>query len=232
MSISVCVYCREGIILASDSRLTLTNSQVENSVMYSDNTTKTFLAKQIGISFTGDSDIEGVHISKFINNFIDENITVDTCVSTVPQLLINYFNKLKTSLQITFFVAGYLKTTKEQVLYTIYLKTGEIAQTDTKGGGASWHGDPSDILNKLLIPVYQQQVVNGKLSYTRLADHLIPFDHFNMQDSIDFAVHCVSTVEKTIRFQTRQQSVGGPIDVLVIKPGEAFWVYKKELHIK
>lgn len=42
MSISVCVYCRDGIVLASDSRLTLSNSQVKNGVMYSDNTTKTF----------------------------------------------------------------------------------------------------------------------------------------------------------------------------------------------
>jgi len=33
-----------------------------------------------------------------------------------------------------------------------------------------------------------------------------------------------------MRFQTREKTVGGPVDVLVIKPDRAFWVARKELH--
>ncbi|SFL30482.1 20S proteasome, alpha and beta subunits [Bacillus sp. 5mfcol3.1] len=228
MSISICVYCRDGIVLASDSRLTLTNPRVKNSVMYSDNTTKTFLAKQIGISFTGVSDIDGVHISKFINSFISENIKDETCVSVVPQLLKGYFNKLKANLETTFFVTGYHKKTKEQILYTVRLNNGDIETNSTKGGGAAWQGDPGDILSRLLL----NDVYRKEINYRELAYYPIPFETFNIQDSIDFAVHCVNTTEKTMSFQIRNQSVGGPIDVLVIKPHEAFWVHKKELQIK
>ncbi|HEY3931194.1 MAG TPA: hypothetical protein VGM58_02375 [Verrucomicrobiae bacterium] len=33
----------------------------------------------------------------------------------------------------------------------------------------------------------------------------------------------------TMRFQIRGKTVGGPIDVLVIKPTEAFWISRKTL---
>ncbi|MBG9839044.1 MULTISPECIES: hypothetical protein [Bacillus cereus group] len=234
MSISICVYSRDGIVLASDSRLTLTNTQVKNGVMYSDNTTKTFLAKQIGISFTGISDIDSVHISKFINIFISENINDETCVSVVPKLLKDYFNKLKANLTTTFFVAGYHKKTKEQLVYSVELARNIIVPISTKEPDAAWHGDPSDILSRLYSHVHHLNIDSkGRIiGHSELDYYPIPFQHFNIQDAIDFAVHCVKVVEEIIRFQPRAQSVSGSVDVLVIKPDEAFWVYKKELHIK
>lgn len=195
-------------------------------------TPQKLLAKQIGISFTGDSDIDGVHISKFINTFISENIKDETCVSTVPQLLKDYFYKLKSNLAITFFVAGYHKKTKEQVVYSVELAFNKIVPFSTKEPNASWHGDPGDILSRLHTRVYQQRIDRGKINYTQVDYYPIPIHTFNIQDSIDFAVHCVRVVEEIIRFQPRAQSVSGSVDVLVIKPDEAFWVHKKELHIK
>ena len=38
-----------------------------------------------------------------------------------------------------------------------------------------------------------------------------------------------STID-AIRFQPRPKTVGGPIDVIVIKPNRSFWVQRKELH--
>jgi hypothetical protein len=59
----------------------------------------------------------------------------------------------------------------------------------------------------------------------------IPFQFFTLQDAIDFAVYAVRVTIDSIRFQTRAKTVGGPIDVLVIKPTEACWIDKKELHV-
>jgi hypothetical protein len=51
-----------------------------------------------------------------------------------------------------------------------------------------------------------------------------------LQDAIDFAIYAVKTTRDTMRFQTRFKTVGGPVDVLVIKPEKAFLVQRKELH--
>ncbi len=58
----------------------------------------------------------------------------------------------------------------------------------------------------------------------------IPYQFFTLQDAIDFCVFAVRSTTDAIKFQPRPKTVGGPIDVLVIKPDEAFWVQRKELH--
>jgi hypothetical protein len=51
-----------------------------------------------------------------------------------------------------------------------------------------------------------------------------------LQDAIDFGVYAVKTTIDTMRFQQKEKTVGGPIDVLVIQPyNEPFFVQKKEL---
>ncbi len=50
-----------------------------------------------------------------------------------------------------------------------------------------------------------------------------------LQDGIDFAVFAIRTTIDTMRFQMCVKTVGGPIDVLVIKPSGAQWISRKEL---
>ncbi|PYL08483.1 MAG: hypothetical protein DME34_04505 [Verrucomicrobia bacterium] len=57
----------------------------------------------------------------------------------------------------------------------------------------------------------------------------IPFQFFTLQDAIDFAVFAVRSTIDAIRFQPRAKTVGGPIDVLIIKPTGAAWIQRKEL---
>ena len=82
MSFVITIAVREGIVMAADSRLTLTfkdpnltdlNSKVERliSVPQTDAATKLFVAQdRIGISTFGVGDINGVPISGFIESFI------------------------------------------------------------------------------------------------------------------------------------------------------------------
>ena len=65
-----------------------------------------------------------------------------------------------------------------------------------------------------------------------LKEMQMPIDQFTIQDAIDFAVYAIKTTAETMRFQLTAKTVGGPIDVLVLKPSEALWVKKKELKVE
>ena len=41
-------------------------------------------------------------------------------------------------------------------------------------------------------------------------------------DAIDFAKYAIQTTIDTMKFQQRGKTVGGPIDILIIKPDNAF----------
>jgi len=84
-------------------------------------------------------------------------------------------------------------------------------------------------LARLILPVAQ---IDQKGAVTNTFPHFgIPFKFFTLQDAIDFAVFAVRSTIEAIRLQPRPKTVGGPIDVLVIKPENAFWVQRKELSV-
>jgi hypothetical protein len=79
MTFIICLYVREGIVMASDSRLTLNatrqegdNRIIQMAVGQSDSNYKTFLTQNgIGISAYGAAEIEGTPISGYIDSFIN-----------------------------------------------------------------------------------------------------------------------------------------------------------------
>jgi hypothetical protein len=91
-TITICV--REGIVIASDSRLTLSPTRQEQEkqiiqtvVGQTDSTYKTFLtSNNIGISTFGSADIQGVPLTGFIESFINEILSQGNYeVDQVPQ---------------------------------------------------------------------------------------------------------------------------------------------------
>lgn len=57
----------------------------------------------------------------------------------------------------------------------------------------------------------------------------IDYNMMNLQDAIDFARFAIRTTIDTQRFLQMEKTVGGPTDVLVIKPQESIWVSSKEM---
>lgn len=94
--------------------------------------------------------------------------------------------------------------------------------------GVSWGGE-GDILSRIIKPAFSQ---DSQGNYQPYPNHQIPYQFFTLQDAIDFSVYAIRTTTDTIRFQPRAKTVGGPIDVLVIKPDEVKWVQKKELKVR
>lgn len=237
MSLIITTYIREGIVLSSDSRLSISHKVLGiKNITQSNAVRKTFVtSNSVGISSCGAADINGVPIAGFIDSFISEEIADnDYTVEEVTDLLMEYFRKIDNNLLTFFHVAGYdnnmvgNKTVKSQKLYRIHVKNNskEDIIKNKIVQGSIFNGYPH-VLAKLLNPVYIKNN-DGK------PDSFIPFNgiawsFLNMQDAIDFNRFGTQTTIDAMRFETIDKTVGGPIDILVISPVNHYWVQKKNL---
>lgn len=241
MSFIITLYIREGIVMASDSRLTLNAEQKKPNGQrtllaagMSDSNYKTFLAQnRIGISTFGQAAINGAPIGGFIDTFIREHLSDTPTVTEFANELNEHFRTFNPIPDAGFHIAGYEKTENrlKQMVYQVapFHNTVQVKNPDKPDGepsqGASWSGE-GDILARLLQPVFTKDK-NG--NYTQLPHYQIPWQFFTLQDAIDFAVYAIRTTIDSVRFLPRAKTVGGPIDVLVIKPSESIWISRKEL---
>lgn len=238
MSFVITMYVREGIVMAADSRLTINTTQTQAqgqivtvAVPQSDSNNKAFLApNNIGILTCGKADIGGVPIAGYIETFISNNMAGGIIsIDAVPQLLLNYFRQLQPIPDTQFYVSGYkdINGQKEQQVWHVNLLQNIINRLNPLGQqGANWGGE-IDVLVRLINNVGALDPQGNLLNPLPL--YSIPFQYFTLQDAIDFCIFAIRSTIDLIRFQARVKTVGGPIDVLVIKPDEAFWVQKKTL---
>jgi hypothetical protein len=239
MSLITVLFVPEGIVIAGDSRLTLTwktivdGTEQTQSVAASDSNAKIFTIKnKFGLGTFGAADIKGIPISGFITQFTEEKVSDETTIDEIPKLLLDFFGAFD-NLATHFYTAGYKIESGISVPY-VYLinianKSFERINSNPENifYGANWGGE-IEILMRLLNNVKIQQGGN----YIDLEQTPILWDFFTLQDAIDFSLFAVRTTIETIRFQRKIKTVGGPIDILVIKPNEKpNWISKKQLHI-
>ena len=240
MSLIATLFVREGIVMAGDSRLTINTQEqkgdqsiVHLAVGQSDSTYKVFLAPHdIGISTCGAADIQGVPIAGYIESFIAEALTDQlSSVEEVASKLLEHFGAFEPVPATQFHVAGYTRVdgTLEQEVWSVEVAPRQVTRLNVPGQqGASWAGE-GDVLARLIQPVAQVDA-DGNIVAT-FPSHPIPWQFFTLQDAIDFAVFAIRSTIDVLRFQPRPKSVGGPVDVLVIKPSGATWVQRKELRV-
>ena len=238
MSFIITMYVREGIVMASDSRLTLNSEQprekqvVNIAVGLSDSNYKTFLApNRVGISTYGLAEIKGSPIGGFIESFIQEQLTgTNIEIHQIAQKLLEYFRRGESAPATQFHVAGYKEDqdSKDQQVWHVDVAQNITRRLNPPGTQGAWWGGEADIVTRMVNPVGTLDK-DGNLA-ERLPYFQIPWQFFTLQDAIDFCVFAVRSTIDAIRFQPRPKTVGGPIDVLVIKPDKAFWVQRKELH--
>lgn len=239
MSLVIGVYVREGIVMASDSRLTLTlqrstaGGSETLSVPSSDSNYKTFVtAGHIGISTFGAADISGVPLAGFIESFIRDEIgTGIRSPEEVAKALATHFGAMAPVPQTGFMVGGYQEssTGTDQQLWSVDLSKRSVTRSNPLSDqGVVWGGE-ADILARLLGQVGALDE-KGQLG-SAVPFFPIPYQFFTLQDAIDFAVYAIRSTIDSLRFQARAKTVGGPIDVLVLKPGESIWVARKSLAV-
>lgn len=241
MSLIMTVYVREGIVMAADSRLTLAvpkpatgGVQQMVSITSSDSATKVFLASEsVGIATFGVAGIGGVPLAGFIDSFIVEKVRGKGLDPTsVANEVLTYFKNQGVKQATQFHVAGYAKTdgVLTQHVLSVDLDQQTVTQLNPPNQqGANWGGE-ADVLQRLLNDVTLTAAPGA--APTPIPFFGVPFEYFTLQDAIDFAVYGIRSTIDTLRFQTREKTVGGPIDVLVLRPDSAHWIAQKKLAIQ
>ena len=243
----VAVYVNEGIVMASDSRISITSKKIANDGSdgkpivvketmdhFSDTSYKTFLMDQkIGISFCGNATINSAPIAGYIEEFMREN--KGCSITELPEKIRDYFHDLEPDKDTTFFVAGYELTDGEarKKVFRIHTNASNgtgIEEKDTSFSNAMWDG-ARDVASRLFTDLYIKEAdATGKEIYTKHSKYDLALQHWTLQDAIEFAEFAISATINCMKFQKRPKTVGGPVDILVIKPDEAFWVKRKTLH--
>lgn len=238
MSLIVTVFVNEGIVMASDSRCTYNrtekntklNTTVHKLGVHTNNSTiKTFLCPNgNGISVCGEASIKGIPITGFIENFIRENVDKTTDIDDIPQKVIDYFSTFSPKPNAIFTLAGYHKENDNLVqrIYKIRLHDNHIEKIKTENQGATWDGE-SIVLARLLQPA-AIKTPDGK--YQDFPHAEIAWNFFTLQDAVDFCNYAIKTTIDTMHFQSVVETVGAPINILVLKPDESKWIAKQELH--
>lgn len=242
MSFIIAVYVPEGIVMASDSRqsVTVEGKNPEGRVfkvetVNSDAVTKTFLLEnhRVGISNFGSDLLDGIPMASHIHKFIEEELAAADDVATIPHKLVNYFRQSFPNADAGFHVAGYKKEGKASIPYVYYCHVAKNVidrKNARKDGsllyGATWSGQ-IDIITSIINPVVIKDEA-GKDKVIRMPAPII-WDAMTLQDAIDFSVYAIRTTRDTMRFQARPKNVGGPIDVLLLTLDSApRWIQKKD----
>ena len=224
MSFIIALYVREGIVMASDSRLILSAKQmhedreiIQFGVGLSDSTYKTHITlNNIGISAFGAPEVQGEPISGYIESFISEELyRNDLEVDEVPHALIDYFLQLDASPDAGFIVAGYKQGENgiEQHVWEALVKSERVTRLNKPGKwGASWRG-VTDILTRLIMPV---SIIAPEEEPKPLPNYPVQWGFFTLQDAIDYAQYAVQMTIDTMRFHPRPKTVGGPVDILAV----------------
>lgn len=227
--------------MAADSRLTLTipralpgGPEHTLSLTTSDSARKLFLApNNIGIATCGPADIGGVPIAGFVESFIVEKLVgKNLYAEQVANELKAYLSTLGVRPGTMFHIAGYTQTEAgwEQTLFSVDPAVGPVIRLNpVNRQGANWGGE-IDVLQRLLNEV--NLVQEGDLPAVPLPSFGVPFEFFTLQDAIDFAVFGIRSTIETLRFQNREKTVGGPIDLLVVTPSGAKWIKQKQLVVE
>jgi len=243
MTLVVTTYVPEGIVMASDSRQSVTiegktpeGKDFKVETVNSDAVMKTSLLgeQQVGVSNHGQDLLNGVPMGSYIKRFIEEELVAADDVTTIPKKLVEYFRKPFPDADAGFYVAGYKKEGKASVpyVYHCHVAKNTVERKNTKPDGslaygASWSGQ-IDVLTSIVNPV----IVKDEKGADKMirAPAPIIWDAMTLQDAIDFSIYAIRTTIDTMRFQARSKNVGGPIDVLLLTPEEARWIKRKELH--
>lgn len=241
MSLIMSVYVREGIVMAADSRLTLTiprpasGGQINTlSITSSDSAKKLFLApNNVGIATCGAADIGGVPIAGFVESFIVEKLkNLTLTAEQVASELQTYFFALGVRPGTIFHIAGYAQSavSLDQTVFFVDPANNALKRLNpVNQQGANWGGE-IDVLQRLLNDVALTQP--GGQTSIPLPSFPVPFEFFTLQDAIDFAFYGIRSTIDTLRFQTREKTVGGAVDVLVITPDSSQWIAQKQLIIR
>jgi hypothetical protein len=223
MTLAVTVVCQDGVVVAADSRTTLSNYRA--SRVGSDYTHKVFGSGRVAAATWGEAFILGRSMAGHMADFAEAEVANCDHPEAAAERLAEYFGDLYDQMlphdldlavsepsALGFLVAGYdERGLAEAWEVDVPHRAIGLVATNEGGGGAVWRGQ-SDVVTRLLAG-YDQVLLkrlardhHREREYHALEPLLeqltysIPFDTMNLQDGIDLAVLCLRTTIAVQRF--------------------------------
>lgn len=258
-TINVLVSTPEGLVIAADSRVTL--SDKEKNRIASDYYQKIFkVGRFVGVACSGaaflyEENGNGrsigsiVDVYKFRNNITDSTITSPREVAdSLKEIVEGIYNKQQLNLLqdiLHLLIFGYDQK-KNRKIFEVYYKMerygkdsivvrGVVEEIYSSGIPGSVVRGQTDVYTRL-IKGFDPSLLNISC-YEKEKDKFdnsrydIRYDIMSLQDAIDFAVFLARATIEAQRFnQKAVMGVGGDIDVAVITSDGFRWIQKKKLH--
>lgn len=205
MSIIAVLCIQDGIIVASDTRKTTTISYTDGHQKdtYQDTYSKTFLLNplNIGVSFFGKAEINGVDIHDFVKcnicQVIDKNDTIHS--------ILNKMQRLVDTEKTRIVLCGYEKDVP--YIYCLYDNT------------FSRINDTAD--NLFLAPIFLGQTTAAWNIYKEKYQGKVNYYQMTLSEGIDI-------LQNTVQYAIESETMcGGTVDILLINRNEASWHINK-----
>jgi hypothetical protein len=258
-TVVVCLALSDGLVLAADSRLTITFSEgvTPNYKIGSDSAPKLFDIGKVAIASYGEAFLLKRSVGSIIADF-DRTKETGTDVEDVAKRFTTFLKPIydehvksvKNAPGVGFIVAGYNKKGVGE-FFDIFFPTSPdpklLPQTTNNDQGIVWRGQ-TEVIQRL-IKGFDPQI--GTLAeFSKLSDgskknfaeelgtieYYVPYNYLMVQDGIDLALSLVQVTVDMQRFSfgTRGSpgsipGIGGSVDVLVINPSQLTWIKRKTL---
>ena len=248
MSLVIAIKGPQGIVLASDTRATITLPSQQET--YFDNSTKILTMgnnhNRIAALAYGQSSIAGRLINSLIPEFQQEIGTNTLSTLDYAKRLSSFFSKhwnTDPAAGLYFIVAGANPHEPHGEIYEIQIPDAPEPTQHFPGDsfGIRWGGQ-SEIVHRMILGYdYNLPSILANLSpstdpdtlASELAKHLtfqIPYQFLSLQDAVNLAIMLINTTKTAQSLSLGPRGVGGTIEVLTITQAEGVkWVKKLEL---
>ena len=256
MSLGVIVKAPEGLVLAAESRMTLTVKRPNNQVLpvHFDNATKLFSFQQcnkIGVVTWGQALIGKRSAQNLMPEFEadiqkESELSVLDFANFLSKFFVRHWNtemKSSTGPPITFAVGGFDKDEPYGKVYLIEIPNKpDPEERNSEGFGYTWGGQREmvDRITRGYDPAVPQLIAK-KFNFNRnkisqleneLRQLQIPFpiDTMPLQDCVNLAVFFIRTTITAQSLSIGLRGCGGPIDVATITQADGLkFVQKKQI---
>jgi hypothetical protein len=212
---------RMGALISGERQEGDRTEKVRQQIVLSDSANKVVDLPRVGtgVSLYDAAVINNQPADSHLHAFAEQQLTAADDVITVADRFLNHFRHNFSKVGVGFHMAGYRVEGKASMPYVLVGHTTQ--QDNVRRVNATDEGQVQ----------YGVVRAGDVLVANRLIDkkHLPLFAAMPLQDAVDYAVHLIRTTINTLRFEPRFPSVGGPIDVLVVRPDGMEWVQRKQL---
>ena len=253
MSLVVAVKGTEGVVLAADSRVTLT-SQTGWPIPY-DNATKLLTLRAphswVGALTYGNATIGGRTPHSLMPEFeltlsIDRLTTLEYA-NALSAFFLSHWNASgqdPASGMTHFYVGGYSpQQPYGEIYYFAIPRYPAPVERSSNDFGMSWGGQ-NEIVNRIIfghdpqmLPVLKQffnltdqQIEDFRMHLAGRIEYRVPYRVIALQDCVDLATYLIRATITAQSLATDLRGVGGAIDVATITRTEGFnWIQRKEI---